>query len=151
MRVYETTFIINPQLEEATIDKKVNLVAELISNNDGKILHTDHIGTRRLAYEIGGLTQGYYASFIFEAKPEIPKTLDHHFKLDETYLRFLTVCYEGNVLEDKQKLEEKNLAEANEAKSKVKEVVEETTTEETAEPASEETPQDKATKDDEEL
>ena len=117
MKVYETTFIINPQMEDAIIDKKVNVVSEIISNNSGKILHADHMGTRKLAYQIKGLTQGYYASFIFEANTDTPKILDRHFKLDETYLRHLTVVYEGDVLEKNQKSEEQAQKETESAKA----------------------------------
>ncbi|RKX21055.1 MAG: 30S ribosomal protein S6 [Candidatus Zixiibacteriota bacterium] len=121
MKVYETTFIINPQMEDATIDNKVNVVSEIISNNSGKILHTDHMGTRKLAYQIKGLTQGYYASFIFEANTDTPKALDRHFKLDETYLRHLTIVYEGDVLEKKQKEKEQAQKEAESVNTDVKE------------------------------
>ncbi|MEA1980090.1 MAG: 30S ribosomal protein S6 [candidate division Zixibacteria bacterium] len=106
MKVYETTFIINPQMEDATIDNKVNVVSEIISNNSGKILHADHMGTRKLAYQIKGLTQGYYASFIFESNTDVLKILDRHLKLDETYLRHLTIVYEGDMLEKKQREKE---------------------------------------------
>ncbi len=121
MKVYETTFIINPQMEDAIIDKKVNVVSDIITNNSGKILHADHMGTRKLAYQIKGLTQGYYASFIFEANTDTPKTLDRHFKLDETYLRHLTVVYEGDVLEKKRQSEEQAQMETESAKADVKE------------------------------
>lgn len=120
MKVYETTFIINPQMEDTIIDNKVKVVSDIIADNSGKILHADHMGTRKLAYQIKGLTQGYYASFIFEANPETPKTLDRHFKLDETYLRHLTVVYEGDILEKKQREEDQDQPETKSAETKVK-------------------------------
>lgn len=97
MQVYETTFIVNPQLDDKAIDQKVNAVSDLIKNHGGKIVHTDHMGTRRLAYEIKGLNQGYYGSFIYETQSEFPATLERYFKLDELYLRHLTVRYEGDL------------------------------------------------------
>lgn len=108
MQVYETTFIVNPQLDDSAIDQKVNAVLDLIKNHGGKIVHTDHMGTRRLAYEIRGLNQGYYGSFIYEAQREFPATLERYFKLEETYLRNLTVCYEG----DLEKLKESKSEDA---------------------------------------
>ncbi len=108
MQVYETTFIVNPQLDDSAIDQKVNAVSDLIKNHGGKIVHTDHMGTRRLAYEIKGLNQGYYGSFIYEAQREFPATLERYFKLEETYLRNLTVCYEG----DLEKLKESKSEDA---------------------------------------
>jgi small subunit ribosomal protein S6 len=96
MNLYETTFIINPQTDDATIDRQVRDVAELITKNDGQIRFEDHMGTRRLAYEINGLTQGYYASFIFEAPTSLLPVLGRHYKLNEAYIRHLTVRFEGD-------------------------------------------------------
>ena len=96
MTLYETTFIINPQTDDATIDRHVRQVADLINENSGTIRFEDHMGTRRLAYEILGLTQGYYASFIFEAPTKLLPALERHYKLNESYIRHLTVRYEGD-------------------------------------------------------
>ena len=97
MRIYETTFIVNPQADDNTIETKVKAVTNLISNNGGKIIHENRIGTRRLAYAIQRLTQGYYTSLIFESDTPILPQLERHFKLDEAYIRYLTVLYEGDV------------------------------------------------------
>ena len=97
MRVYETTFIINPQTDDATIDQHVSSVSALIVNAGGKLLHEDRMGTRRLAYPINKLNQGYYHSFIYEAPNEFLPTLERHFRLNDQYLRFLTLLFEGDV------------------------------------------------------
>ena len=97
MRIYETTFIVNPQADDNTIESKVKAVTNLISNNGGKIIHENRIGTRRLAYAIKRLTQGYYTSLIFESDSPILPQLERHYKLDEAYIRYLTVLYEGDI------------------------------------------------------
>lgn len=97
MTLYETTFIINPQTDDATIDRHVRDVAGVITNNQGRIRYEDNMGTRRLAYEIQGLTQGYYASFIFEGPTTLLPQLERHFKLNESFLRYLTVRFEGDL------------------------------------------------------
>ena len=97
MRIYETTFIINPQTDDASIDRGVRSVSDLITSNGGKIIHEDRMGTRRLAYPIKGLTQGYYTAFIFEGTDKILPALDRHFKLGEAYIRHLTILYEGEL------------------------------------------------------
>ena len=99
MRIYETNFIINPQTDDATIDNRVAAVSGIITQNGGKIICDDHMGTRRLAYPIKGLTQGYYGAFIFEAPVVVLPLLDRHYKQDESYIRFLTVEFEGNLAE----------------------------------------------------
>ena len=97
MGIYDTTFIVNPQTDDATIDREVQSVSDLITNNGGKIIHEDRIGTRRLAYPIKKLTQGYYTTVIFEGPSQILPVLDRHFKLGEVFVRHLTILYEGDV------------------------------------------------------
>lgn len=97
MRVYETTFIVNPQTDDATIDQQVTAVAELIARHGGKILREERMGTRRLAYAINKLTQGYYHSFIYEAPQEMLPELDRYFRINEAYLRNVTVTFEGDL------------------------------------------------------
>jgi len=99
VRIYETTFIVNPQSDDSTIESKVKAVTDLIANNGGKVINENRIGTRRLAYAIKRLTQGYYTSLIFKAEPVILPELERLYKLDEAFLRYLTIIYEGNIKE----------------------------------------------------
>jgi small subunit ribosomal protein S6 len=96
VRIYETAFIVNPQSDDATIDRQVTAVTDLIKNNGGEIVREERIGTRRLAYEIAGLTQGYYASILFNSEPGVLPLLDRHYKLEEPYVRYLTIRFEGD-------------------------------------------------------
>ncbi|MCB2231085.1 30S ribosomal protein S6 [bacterium] len=95
-RIYETTFIVNPQTDNASIEQSVRAVGDLITGNGGKIIKQDHMGTRRLAYEIEGLTQGYYATFIFESEPKVLPILERHFKLEDPYIRHLLIKFDGD-------------------------------------------------------
>ncbi len=97
MALYETTFIVNPQTDDATIDRHVKAVTDIITEAGGKIVYENRMGTRRLAYAINKLTQGYYANFIFEAPKTVVSQLDHHMRLDEAYMRHLTIVFEGPV------------------------------------------------------
>lgn len=97
MSIYETTFIINPQTDDASIDGGVQSVSDLITGNGGKVIHQDRMGTRRLAYQIKGLSQGYYTTIIFEGPSRILPVLNRHFKQTELFVRHLTILYEGDV------------------------------------------------------
>lgn len=96
MILYETTFIVNPQSDDAVIEEKVKAVSELISSNGGKIVHEDRLGTRRLAYPINKLHQGYYATFLHESDKSVLPILDRHMKLGEEYMRHLTIRFEAD-------------------------------------------------------
>lgn len=96
MRYYETAFIVNPQAEDAAIERQVRAVADLITGNGGKIIHEDRIGTRRLATPIGNLTQGYYTSLVFEGPTTVLPLLERHYRLEEPYVRYITILFEGD-------------------------------------------------------
>lgn len=97
MRLYEITFIVNPQTDDATIDSQVKAVTDIITNAGGKIVYENLMGTRRMAYAIRKLTQGYYANFIFEAPKTVVAEIDLHIRMNEAYLRHLTILYEGQI------------------------------------------------------
>jgi small subunit ribosomal protein S6 len=113
VRLYETTFIVNPQADDAAIDRQVSAVTELIKNNEGEIIREDRLGTRRLAYSIAGLTQGFFASIIFKAPVSVLPVLERHYKLEEPYVRYLTIKYERDI---KDFMEEKEPRPAVEVK-----------------------------------
>ncbi len=113
MRLYETTFIVNPQSDDAAIDRQVSAVTELIKNNEGEIVREDRLGTRRLAYSVAGLTQGFFASVIFKAPVSVLPILERHYKLEEPYVRYLTIKYERDL---KDFMEDKDSAPAVEVK-----------------------------------
>ena len=96
MILYETTFIVNPQSEDAVIEEKVKAISELILSNGGKIVREDRMGTRRLAYPINKLHQGYYATFLHESDKSVLPLLDRHMKLGEEYMRHLTIRFEAD-------------------------------------------------------
>jgi hypothetical protein len=49
-----------------------------------------------MMFPIGGLVQGYYASIIFEGPTTLLPELDRMYKIEDTYLRNLTILYEGD-------------------------------------------------------
>lgn len=96
MKLYETCFIVNPQSDDATIERHVKSVIDLITSRQGKIVYEDRLGTRRMTYPIEGLTQGNYTSLIFEGPPTLNVELDRHYRLEDAYIRNITILYEGD-------------------------------------------------------
>jgi small subunit ribosomal protein S6 len=97
MRVYETTFILSPQADDAAFDRQIKSVTDLINRQEGKILHEDRWGIRRLAYSIAKFNQGYYTRLIFEGNNNILKELERLFRLEEHFIRHLTVNFESDL------------------------------------------------------
>jgi small subunit ribosomal protein S6 len=91
MKVYESGIILDPQLEESTIDKQIEQVESMIKDNRGKVLEVNRWGMRRLAYEINKKQQGFYVFFVFEGDSQIPRRLEQAYVLNDSIIRFITV------------------------------------------------------------
>jgi len=94
LRVYETIFVLDPSLDDHTIQEEIKKVEELIFNHKGKIIKTEKWGMKRFAYPIRKKPQGYYTLIYFEGDGNIPTELERIYKLNESCLRYLTVVSE---------------------------------------------------------
>jgi small subunit ribosomal protein S6 len=94
LRVYETIFILDPTLDEPSIEKEIKKVEDLITNQKGSIIKTEKWGTRRLSYPINKKMQGFYTLIYFEGDGNIPSELEKAYKLNESCIRYLTVVSE---------------------------------------------------------
>ena len=87
MRPYELMVIIDPEVEERTVEPSLQKFLNVITNDGGTIEKVDIWGRRRLAYEIKKKSEGIYAVVNFTAKPETAKELDRQLGLNETIMR----------------------------------------------------------------
>ena len=60
MKQYETMYIIKSSLDDATKAALVEELHGIILNHGGKIDNVEDWGLRDFAYEIDGMTKGYY-------------------------------------------------------------------------------------------
>ena len=91
MNKYETIFIINPNVESEDVERIIERVQNLISDNGGSITKVDNWGKKRLAYEVGGSKDGIYIIINFEADAQIVLTLARHYGLDEQIIKHMTL------------------------------------------------------------
>ena len=91
MRTYEGTFIFRPGLDETHLEEEMNRVEELIKAEGGTIQEWDKWGKRRLAFEIKGEQDGYYAFLKFEADPAAIEKLVAAYRLREGILRNMNI------------------------------------------------------------
>lgn len=99
MRVYESTFILSPQADDAAFDQQIKSVSDLISRHKGKLLDEDRWGIRRLAYPIQKFTQGFFARIVFEGNNDVLSELERFYRLEEPFIRHLTVVFDGELEE----------------------------------------------------
>ncbi|PYI68164.1 30S ribosomal protein S6 [Arthrobacter livingstonensis] len=87
MRPYELMVIIDPEVEERTVESSLQKFLNVITNDGGTIEKVDIWGRRRLAYEIQKKAEGIYAVVNFTAAPATAQELDRQLGLNETILR----------------------------------------------------------------
>ena len=88
---YEALYIIKPNLGEEDTAALVAKFKELVEAN-GTLTELNEWGSRRLAYPIEDLNEGYYVLMTFESKPEFPAELDRIFKITDGIMRSLIIC-----------------------------------------------------------
>ncbi|GAG60870.1 unnamed protein product [marine sediment metagenome] len=91
MRIYETAFLIAPNLSEEDTEKLIQQMADVIPAKKGKMIHVDKWGKRKLAYQIKKFEAAYYVFFLYKGEADIPSELERRFKQNEAVIRYLTV------------------------------------------------------------
>ncbi|WP_109507002.1 30S ribosomal protein S6 [Nocardioides speluncae] len=87
MRAYEVMVILDPSLEERTIEPALEKYLNVIRNDGGTVENVDVWGRRRLAYEVKKNAEGIYAVVTLQAEPATVKEFDRQLGLNEQILR----------------------------------------------------------------
>src|SRR5690606_22213129 len=87
MRPYELMVIIDPDVDERTVEPSLQKFLNVITNDGGTIEKVDIWGRRRLAYDIQKKSEGIYAVVNFTAVPDTAQELDRLLDINETILR----------------------------------------------------------------
>jgi small subunit ribosomal protein S6 len=87
MRRYEMMIILDPGLEEGTIQPSLEQFLTVIKDGGGSVDKVDVWGRRRLAYDIDKKSEGIYAVIDMLAEPDTVRELDRQLSLNEAVLR----------------------------------------------------------------
>ncbi len=87
MRHYEIMIILDPNLEEKTVQPSLDQFMKVVTDGGGKVEKTDIWGKRRLSYPIDKKPEGYYAVVDLTAEPNTVLELDRQLNLNEGILR----------------------------------------------------------------
>ncbi|HEU5384671.1 MAG TPA: 30S ribosomal protein S6 [Streptosporangiaceae bacterium] len=87
MRHYEIMIILDPNLEERTVQPSLDPFLKVVTDGGGKVEKTDIWGKRRLAYPIEKKPEGYYAVVDLTAEPSVVLEMDRQLNLNEAILR----------------------------------------------------------------
>ena len=86
-RVYEVMVILDPSLEERTIEPSLDKYLNVIRKDGGTVDNVDVWGRRRLAYEVKKNAEGIYAVISLTCEPATVKEFDRQLTLNESILR----------------------------------------------------------------
>ena len=87
MRKYEVMVILDPDLEERTVQPSLETFLNVVRNDGGTVDNVEIWGRRRLAYEINKKSDGIYVVIDLNCKIETVKELDRRLNLNEAVLR----------------------------------------------------------------
>jgi small subunit ribosomal protein S6 len=90
---YETTFILEPGLDEARVGEEVDRVCQWIKDLGGEVLEVQRWGKKRLAYEIGRRRDGIYTLLLYQGPGATVKEIERRLRLNEQVMRVLTVMH----------------------------------------------------------
>jgi small subunit ribosomal protein S6 len=116
MRLYETIFIIHPELNEEDVEEHIKRVENLLTRLGSEILKTERWGKKRLAYEVDKHRYGYYVLLRLRGNSSILPELERHYRLTEGIIKSLVirlkaepkeepvmVAHEGNPSEEEER------------------------------------------------
>ncbi len=96
MSLYESVFIARQDLTPAQIEALTGTVAELLTNNGGKITKTEQWGLRSLAYQIRKNKKGHYILMNIDGPASCIQEMERSMRINEDVLRYLTLRVEAH-------------------------------------------------------
>ena len=91
MRQYEMMIILDPEVDERTLQTQLEQMLKVVTDEGGVLDTVDIMGRRRLAYEINKKSEGIYVVIYLTATPDTVQELDRQLGLNEAVMRTKTM------------------------------------------------------------
>ncbi len=89
MKKYELFTIIKPNLDNDEADKIVAKVEETVKTLGGNVENSERMGRKKLAYEIGGFTDGFMVNQTMTLPQDKVADLKRQLRLNEAIIRVM--------------------------------------------------------------
>jgi small subunit ribosomal protein S6 len=96
MALYESTFIMRPDITAQQVETLTAQFSELIKAQGGSVPKTEYWGLKSLAYRLKKNRKGHYGFMHIEAPPGAVAELERTMRINEDVLRYLTVRVESH-------------------------------------------------------
>ena len=97
MRMYETIYIVQPDLGEEEIKTLSTKVQDVVANINGDFKRLEDWGTRKLAYPINKNPRGRYFYLRFDGDSPLIAELERRLRLDDKVIRYQSVKLDQDV------------------------------------------------------
>ena len=133
MRMYETIFIADPDLQDEVRKDLFEKFKNILVQEGGILANFDDWGNKKLAYEIAKKSRGHYVCMTYGGTGTLITELERNFRLDDKVLKYMTILLEKDIDPEalKQQIDAEAKAEA-EANAKAETAKAETAKAETA-------------------
>lgn len=91
MELYESIFIIHPELKEEEVEEQTKRVENLLTRLGGEIVKIERWGKKRLAYSVNKHRYGFYVLLRLRANASILQELERHYRLTEGIIKSLVI------------------------------------------------------------
>lgn len=98
MRMYETIYIVQPDLGDEEIKALSTKVQDVIAQGKGEFKRLEDWGTRKLAYPINKNPRGRYYYLRFDGDSALIAELERRLRLDDKVIRYQSVKLEEEVV-----------------------------------------------------
>lgn len=91
LKKYEIIFILQPELLESAVEKKLREFDKFLEENGSKIDMKDIWGKKKLAYRIAKKDEGIYVVYNAQLLTSFNRELDEHFRIDKDVIRHMVI------------------------------------------------------------
>jgi len=91
LSMYELMLILNPDLRDTEIKKKLKEIEDMLNKSGGKITHEDFWGKKTLAFRIKKQTEGVYMIYNAELPSSFLPELKQNLRIEKELLRSMII------------------------------------------------------------
>jgi small subunit ribosomal protein S6 len=91
MRIYESLFIVKPDVPDEEVDQRLEALKSYLTGMGATIDKMDKWGKRRLAYKVDKYREGAYVLIQFQGAAEAVKEFERRLRVSDIVIKFLTV------------------------------------------------------------
>jgi len=94
MNIYETMYILRPDLTDEQVNTLIGKHQSILRDNGAQEINVQLRGKHRLAYEINRQRDGIYVQINYQGKGNFVAPLERAMRLSDEVIRYLTIKQE---------------------------------------------------------